>query len=263
MKFIQISDPHLIEPGGLLYGNNPQQRLAACLEDIRRWQPDAEFIVITGDLADTGDPVAYDLLRELVEACKIPVHLIMGNHDIRENLCRAFPNLPRDPNGFVQYRLETAQGTMLFLDTTKDGVDAHEGQYCPARRDWLANELRQAGDTPTFLFLHHPPFQVGMPVVDNIQLWEPEAFGEVLKEGRNIRHGFFGHIHRTVYANWRGIPFTSLPSLNHQNPIVPESVPIELSNEPPAYAVITITDTQVTVAEEMYLSRGPMPADLA
>ena len=261
MKFVQISDPHLLAPGQLLYGNDPEDRFARCLDDIARWQSDAEFIVITGDIADIGDCRAYDLLKRMIRGYPIPVHLMMGNHDIRENMYKSLPNLPRDPNGFVQYRLDTDQGVMLFLDTSKDGVDAHEGEYCARRQAWLANELHLAGAQPTFLFMHHPPFQVGMPIVDDIQMQEPNAFAETLQEAHNIRHAFFGHIHKTVYANWRGIPFTSLPSLNHQNPLVPDSVPIELSNEPPAYAVITITEQQITVVTEPFMHRGPMPSE--
>ena len=54
---------------------------------------------------------------------------------------------------------------------------------------------------------------------------------------------------------WRGIHFTSLPSLNHQIPLVPESVGNEFCNEPPAYGVININDDQLTIHFNTFMQR--------
>ena len=47
MKFIHFTDLHLVPPGETLWGNNPFERLNACLSDIAAHHPDAEF----GDIA--------------------------------------------------------------------------------------------------------------------------------------------------------------------------------------------------------------------
>ena len=61
-KLIQITDPHLVRPGKLLWGLNPTERLEKCLRDIKEFHADANFCVISGDLTDDGDLVAFSIL---------------------------------------------------------------------------------------------------------------------------------------------------------------------------------------------------------
>ena len=59
MKIIHMTDFHLTAPGVDLCGLDPHDRVARCLDDAARWHGDADFCVISGDLADDGDPRAY------------------------------------------------------------------------------------------------------------------------------------------------------------------------------------------------------------
>src|SRR5262245_48212556 len=102
MKFIQITDTHFVPRGNLLYGLNPIDRLALCIADVNLRHPDAAFAIVTGDLAHKGEPEAYAALRQELEKLGIKLHLILGNHDSRENFAAAFPETPHDENGFVQ-----------------------------------------------------------------------------------------------------------------------------------------------------------------
>ena len=43
MKFIHITDIHLVSGDGLLNGSVPSERLEKCLDDILKWHLDAEF----------------------------------------------------------------------------------------------------------------------------------------------------------------------------------------------------------------------------
>ena len=52
MKFIHITDIHLVSPNVLLHGLDPARRFVRCLDHIQRNHSDAECCVITGDLAD-------------------------------------------------------------------------------------------------------------------------------------------------------------------------------------------------------------------
>ena len=257
-KFIHITDIHLVDEGLLLNGGVPTARLDACLDDISRWHPDAAFCVISGDLAEFAEVEAYQALKARLAVYPLPCFLLIGNHDDRAVLQSVFPDHPKDMNEFVQHRFEIEQGVFLFLDTTKEGRDVHEGQLCSYRLDWLKQQLAEAGDKPTYLFLHHPPFEIGIPYVDNIRLIEAEAFAKALRYGRDIRHVFYGHVHRMTYVNWRGISFTSLPSLNHQIPLNAASVNAEFCDEPPAYGVVLIEDDQLTVHFNTFLHRNPL-----
>ena len=97
-----------------------------------------------------------------------------------------------------------------------------------------------------------------MPYVDKIKLLEFEDFGETLQHGHNIKHIFFGHVHRMTSVIWKGIPFTSLPSLNHQIPLVSESVHSEFCDEPPAYGVVIINSEQLTIHFNTFMQRNEL-----
>ena len=255
MKFVQVSDIHLGAPKALINGCFPTERLYACFKDITSWHSDAEFCVITGDLTEFAEPASYRHLKEILREFPLPCYLMLGNHDDRKVFQSIFVDYWQDENGFVQYSRRTANGIFLFLDTAKEGANVHEGQMCHLRLKWLKEALIEAGDEPTYIFMHHPPFDIGVHYVDKIKLVEVEDFAETLKYGKNIKHIFFGHVHRMTSVFWRGIHFTSLPSLNHQIPLVPESVGNEFCNEPPAYGVININDDQLTIHFNTFMQR--------
>lgn len=255
MKIIHITDFHLARPGERLWGLDPYDRLDRCLSDIARWHADAAFCVMSGDLTNRGETEAYGWIRERLESFPLESVLMVGNHDSRDAFVAAFPEVAVDPNGFVQSARETERGVFLFLDTLKGPVS--EGAYCERRRAWLADQLDRARDKPVWIFMHHPPFDVGIPYMDRIKLEEPEKFAEVLSSHDDVRHIFFGHVHRAALVSWRKIPCTSLPGINHQVPLVSESVGGSYSDEPPMYGVVLIDDDQTMVHFEACLDRRP------
>lgn len=254
MKFIHITDFHLAALGVPLWGLNPHERVDRCLSDIERWHGDAAFCVISGDLTDRGDPAAYTWLAERLKSFALKTFVMIGNHDDREPLCAAFPDMPRDGNGFLQYGLDTPAGRFLFLDTKKGPTS--EGEYCAARREWLAGELADAAAKPVWIFMHHPPFDIGIPYMDRIKLEEPEKFADILAGHSDIRHLFFGHVHRAAFVQWRGIPCTCLPGTSHQVPLKRESVGKPYSVEPPMYGVVQIEDDRTIVHFDACLDRA-------
>lgn len=255
MKIIHISDFHLVAPGEKLWGLDPHDRLSRCLDDIAKWHGDAEFCVMSGDLTNKGEPRAYDWLAERLKDFPLKTFLMVGNHDERGAFHAAYPDAPRDENGFVQGAHETRDGVFLFLDTLKGPVS--EGEYCDKRRQWLADRLEEHADRPVWIFMHHPPFDIGVPYMDRIKLEEPEKFEAVLRSHGDIRHLFFGHVHRAAYVNWNGIPCTCLPGTNHQVPLNRESVGTPYSVEPPMYGIVLIEDGKTVVHFEACLDREP------
>ena len=96
-----------------------------------------------------------------------------------------------------------------------------------------------------------------MPYMDRIKLENHEAFAETIGRHEDIRHIFFGHVHRAVSVNWRGIPCSALPGINHQVPLARESVSTDYSVEPPMYGVVLIDGLQTVVLFEAWLDRSP------
>ncbi len=238
MKFIHLTDTHVVPRGELLYGRDPRAALDAAVADINRCHADAELVVVTGDLTHWGEPEAFENLAEALTPLAPPLKLMIGNHDDRRSFLDTFPDQACDEAGFVQSVLETSAGIFVFLDTVLPGT--HAGHYCPVRCAWLERTLAErAGDL--FLFMHHPPFDTGIPGTDLIGLQEKEAFRAVVEpHWDRIRHLFFGHVHRPIAGSWLGIPVSTLRAMNHQVWFDLEAREIQGSFEPPAYCVVLI-----------------------
>ncbi|MFB9947554.1 phosphodiesterase [Rhizobium puerariae] len=251
MKIIQITDIHLMPADETLFDNDPGARLAACLSDIRRNHPDADLCVITGDLAHHGQEQSYVRLRQALEGFPVPVRLLIGNHDDRTQFRRVFPDIEVDEHGFVQSVLDNEEGCFLFLDTNR--ADSHAGRYCADRLAWLDARLKEAAGRPVYLFMHHHPLPVHFRPVDELILEDGLVLGRLL-EGHDVRHIFFGHVHRPICGSWNGIPFSTLRGLNHQTWLdfaLERGIPCSM--EPPAYAIVFIEGGSVVVHSHDFL----------
>lgn len=247
MKIVQITDTHLVPPGQRLHGLDPQSRLEACVADICENHADAELCIHTGDLAHKGEIASYRLLRECLSGLPIPIHYMVGNHDDRDNLRKVFPEVASDDAGFIQTALDVTAGRLILLDT----MEQHEkyGTFCDGRAAWLKAQLETCENRPAFLFMHHPPFKIGIPSTDRIRLTRgAELFAETITPFSNIRHIFLGHTHRPVAGSWRDIPISMFRGTNHQVPFdLVHELPMPRSHEPPAYGVIFLNSDSVII----------------
>ena len=261
MKFIHFTDTHLMPRGELLHGLNSHDRLESCVDDINRHHGDAELCVVTGDLAHLAQPAVYADLRDCLSELRMPTHLVVGNHDRRDRLLEAFPETPVDADGYLQAVVETSAGWFLMLDTVEQGKGW--GSYCARRQDWLRRSLECSRNRPVYLFMHHPPFHVGIPSLDRLGLGaDGDRIGDVLSTHDNVRHLFFGHVHRPISGSWRGIPYSTLRGTNHQVPLDFDAVEVvPKSHEPPAYALVFLEEDQTTVHFHDFLDTYRVPYD--
>jgi 3',5'-cyclic AMP phosphodiesterase CpdA len=256
--FLHLTDLHMTPAGAPpLYGRDPGKRLAAAVADIAaRHGPGsaapAAFAVVTGDLTHHGEPAAYERLRGLLAGLPCPAHLMLGNHDARDAFRAAFPEAPIDANGFVQQAVATPAGRFVMLDTKIPGT--HAGGLCDQRLGWLADRLAE-DEAPVFLFLHHPPYRVGISAMDAIALRDADALWEVIAPHRaRIRHLFHGHLHRPIAGSWRGIPASSLRGMSHQVALdFADRATTPGSHEPPAYAVVRASADAVVAHSHDFL----------
>ncbi len=254
MKIIQITDTHVAARGEKIHDLDPCERLAAGIRDINKYHGDAAMCIVTGDLAHGGAIPAYRALKDILSELSLPVHLILGNHDHRKEFIQIFPNTPVDENGFVQCVIDTEVGRLILIDTVEDG--AKHGIFCAQRADWLRKRLDEAKGRPAYLFMHHPPFMTGIPSIDRIRLLDPSHLQDVVKNYPNIRHIFFGHVHRPIAGSWAGIPCSALRGTNHQVALDFKAVEkIPRSHEPPAYAVVLIDADSVLVHFHDYMDK--------
>jgi 3',5'-cyclic AMP phosphodiesterase CpdA len=252
LKLIHLSDLHLVPPGATLCGVSVAERLDRCLADIARHHADADLCVVTGDLTENGDSESYRHLQSALSRFPIKTQLLLGNCDDRRAFTAVFGGASDD--GFVQSATILHGHRLVFLDTLAEPGAADGGLDAP-RLTWLQRQLAEPGPHGALLFMHHPPFRLQV-VNDEIRLRDDQAFLKLVGDG-SVRHIFFGHVHRPVSGAWQGVTFSSVPGLPFQLPLVAGSVSTRVSDEPPMYAVVTVTGSQVTVHSDAYLDRQP------
>ena len=257
MKFLHITDPHLVARPQMLFDIDVWARLEQAVESMNSRHGDAELCVLTGDLTHWAEPEAYADVMTIMGGLAIPWHPILGNHDDREIFRATFPDAPVDGYGFLQYTLETSAGRFILLDTLKQGSSS--GTLCTKRLDWLRDQLNTArhDGVNVFVFMHHAPMATGINGLDHIGLEDPETFAAAIADFDNIRHIFFGHLHRACHGSWRGIPVSTLKATAHQVELTLDpDAPLTGCLENPAYAVVLISDEAVVIHDHSYLEEG-------
>jgi Icc protein len=238
MKIIQVSDLHLGRRGELRFGADLHERLDRCIAHINAHHADAALCVFTGDLTETGEAGSYADLKAALKVLSVPYRLLPGNHDKRANLVAAFPECADDDSGFVQSVCDTDEGSLLFLDTLAEGRVA--GELCERRLAWLDARLNEGVDRPAYIFMHHPPVELGLVELDPLGLEESERFLGLLRHHGNAGHIFFGHVHRDVAGTIAGIPFFAQRGLHARFPLDFDGLGIAVEQAPPSYAIILI-----------------------
>lgn len=257
MKFIHLTDPHLVARPQKLFDLDLHERLDAAVASINAAHADAAFCMVTGDLTHWGEPAAYAEVVESLNRLAMPWHPLLGNHDARDVARRAMAEAPWRDDGFLQYVVETPMGPFIVLDTLRDGRPS--GWLCEARLGWLRTQLEAARDAgrQAFLFMHHAPMAVGINGLDRIRLRNSDDFAAAIGGFDNIRHLFFGHLHRACHGSWNGIPFSTVRAIAHQIALILDpDAPLVGSAENPAYAVVLISDDAVVIHDHSYLEEA-------
>lgn len=204
---LHLSDTHLLGGGGRLYGTvDAESHLRELLAEVETSRGRPEAIVVTGDLADHGEPDAYDRLRHLVEpvAARLGAQVIwvMGNHDDRAAFRTAL--LAEQPSTRPVDRVYDVNGLrVITLDSTVPGH--HYGEVTSDQLDWLAEELATRAPHGTILAMHHPPLPSVLDLAVAVELRDQSGLAEVLL-GSDVRSIIAGHLHYSSTGTFAGIP---------------------------------------------------------
>lgn len=204
---LHLSDTHLLGGGDRLYGTiDAEDHLRQLLAELEASEGRPEAIVFTGDLADRGEPDAYDRLRRMVEpvARRLGAQLIwvMGNHDDRGSFRAGL--LAEQPSNRPVDRVYDVNGLrVIVLDSTVPGQ--HHGEITGEQLDWLAEELSVAAPHGTILAMHHPPLPSVLDLAAAVELRDQAGLAEVLF-GSDVRSIIAGHLHYSSTGTFAGIP---------------------------------------------------------
>lgn len=211
----QISDLHVKPPGALAYGRvDTAKALERCVTTLNAFAPAPDFVVISGDLADTPIAEEYDNLKRLLAPLKLPFAGVPGNHDSRELMRAAFPNAPYAfASGALNQKIEVGELDLLLMDSSVPG-NPH-GLLEPPTLQWLEDLLSFSASRPALLFLHHPPFVAGIWHMDRQNLHNASELAGIIRRHPRVRLVATGHFHRAIVTMFAGIPSTICPAPNH------------------------------------------------
>lgn len=239
-KLLVFTDPHIVDQGDDIVGLDPSVRFSDGLKHAVAHHPDAEGLLVMGDLTHHGRTAQFETVKSLLRDVPMPVTLMLGNHDNRDVFRRVFPEADVTSSGHVQRMVELAGCMLITLDTMDLHVDPrNSGRLCAARLNWLENALTWAAGKPVIVAMHHPPVMTGFSGMDHIALQDPEPLLKMLRAHDAPLHLLCGHVHRTISGFSSGVPFTILKSPCHQHPMtLGMSGSTQSVDEPGAYGIV-------------------------
>jgi len=220
MLIAQISDSHICQADP----NKPHtleriSTLKSFVAHIGGMDEKPDLIVHTGDVSQDGRPEEYETVKSIMGALGIPVFFALGNRDLGANLVECLSDLGGGKlvGDFLIYSIEKFPVRLIAMDTQKR--KSRIGTTCSVRLSILEELLGDQPDTPTALFMHHPPFEV--PTSDYpFQFDDPslaDAFLRLVGRHEQIVHLFCGHMHRQFSVELETCNASVTPSLSPDN----------------------------------------------
>lgn len=185
-----------------------EKQRRAIADAVNRAKPD--FVVVTGDLSETGASIEFERVIEWARSITSPVYLILGNHDAiyaappagqagrwAEVGKRGLLNYERVfGSGYYSFRHQNAYFVILSSLSADPGFrpDGYQTKRLAEQDAWLAKELRHANAAgyPFLFVLQHHPTGPERPLAASLG----EADASAL---------LFGHIHRYTTPVLRGV----------------------------------------------------------
>ena len=217
MLLAQITDLHVMAKGQLAYGRvDAAGMLRDAVAHLNRLDPRPDAVVITGDLADKGDPLAYEHLREILAVLQMRFFVIPGNHDRIAEFRRAFDDQPylSATGDYVQYAIEEFPLRIVAAHSVVPG--RIYGRLDGEPLAWLERTLAEQPDKPTLVMMHHPPFATGLPHFDVVGMDEFAGLERVIARHPQVERILCGHVHRALQTRFAGTIASACPSTAHQ-----------------------------------------------
>jgi 3',5'-cyclic AMP phosphodiesterase CpdA len=264
MLICQLTDLH-VRPRGLAANRVSETNMLTerAFRVVAAFTPRPDVVIITGDLTECGLETEYaNLAAMLGRTLSMPVYVIPGNHDRRDNFRKTLAHLPGVTSDlhFVQYTVEDYPVRLVMLDTLVPG--ASHGELSGGQLEWLDQTLAAQPAKPTLIGMHHPPFVTGIPHMDKIALLKPDLFRAVIARHRQVERIVCGHHHRPIVGQCAHAIVSVSPSVAHQVELTFDpSDPGAFNFEPPAFQLHTWQENNGFVSHTVYTEnyQGPFP----
>ena len=222
VNILQITDTHLFASDEQeIFGVKSNLKFREVIKKIVDKEQNIDLIFLTGDISQDESTQSYQKAADILQSLNIPVFWIAGNHDNLSRLEDVFKN----SNHFNQVRrLSLSTWNFIFLNTKLDG--STKGHLSTSELQILKHEIQASKpDKDIAIVMHHHPFAVGTPLVDNYILKNKDDFWEIVT-GTKVRLIICGHVHGDYRFEHNGINIESSPATCLQWP--PGSVNLKI-----------------------------------
>lgn len=213
---VQISDVHLSSEGQLFAGTDPRDNLVASLRFLADAGVRPDMVVLTGDLANAGEPQCYEDLAGLMDqsagAIGAEVAYLPGNHDERSAFRTHLLDQSPDASPINQTRWHGGLRVVL-LDSTAVGQEF--GELADETLAYLSDALSTPAPDGTVVALHHPPLPSPVRPMAQIMLRRPEQLADVV-DGSDVRLIICGHDHHGMSGTLASVPVWASPATAYQ-----------------------------------------------
>ncbi len=236
--FAYLSDAHL-------YTKNVNDRfvnqMLRAVDDINSMNPQPDFVLFGGDLAQLGQPAELHMGAEILKVIKAPLKVMVGEHDWFYDLGETWQQLFGKPTYSFDHKgvhfvvlqsvyeddFWTARGmTPMERMQTVAGLDnGIQGRFKVGeeQRDWLKNDLaRYTPETPVIVFSHSPLYKYYRPW--NFWTEDADEVQAILGRFRTVSV-VHGHTHQMLMNRIGNINFYGMLSTAWPWPYAPEGLP--------------------------------------
>ncbi|MDC1488892.1 phosphodiesterase [Amylibacter sp.] len=212
---LQISDTHIIPKGSLVSNvldtSASLKKLVIRINEIRPQIENIDCVLVSGDISDDGSIDSYERFKSILAPLQLPIYVIPGNHDIRENMRKAFlENGLFQKDGPLNWHKKTGSVNLIGLDTLIEGQGG--GTLLPESLGFLKKIINNLKSEPIIIALHHPPFKTDIKFMDTIGLKNIDALKNILRHYKGEIRIVCGHIHCMMITNLNNHIAISAPS---------------------------------------------------
>lgn len=237
-RFAYISDSHLYKRE---LNDRFVNQLLRAVDDINRLDPQPDFVLYGGDLAQLGQAEELELGAQILKELKAPVKMMVGEHDWFLDMGEKWRELFGEPTYSFDHKgvhfvtlmsvhekdFWTARGMtpmerMLTVAGLDNGVQSRF-EVGAEQREWLRRDLEPyPNDTPVVVFSHSPLYKYYRPW--NFWTEDAEEVQAILRRFDNVTV-LHGHTHQLLTNRIGNIHFHGMLSTAWPWPYAPEGLP--------------------------------------
>jgi 3',5'-cyclic AMP phosphodiesterase CpdA len=209
-EVVILNDIHLTgAPEDKISANarDDDDHLRAAVQQILALPKKPAAVIINGDLAlSVGTAADYAVVRELIAPLRdagIPVHLTLGNHDVRDVFTQAFPEM-KSASALKEHRhngLIDLPSTRLILLDTLDQTPGPAGKLGAEQIAWVLAKIDEVPTKQVILVGHHNPQVGGDTTHYKGGLADTADFWPEIAKRTQVKAYIHGHTHEWTQAS--------------------------------------------------------------